>query len=308
MKPCSTEFVAWCAGFFDAEGTISISRHDKKRVNSSPSFVLTAVCYQTERAPLDAMTQTFGGKLYYSSLRIWVWSVGARSAEDFLRAIRPYCRTKRPEIDIALRFRKTFEGRWNQRVERALVREREQYRQALISYRTEKYAKTRVPKEERKKTAAPPRSKQFLAWCAGFFDGDGTIGIMQNVDKSRRRAGQNPSLRHSLQVITYQTQREPLDAMCDVFGGGVYKQKNRVYAWHVGACVAEAFLVAVRPYVRVKGPEIDIALEFRETFEGRGTTRLSEQLLRKREKLRTALNGYRKAKYAKNRKYARSQR
>lgn len=131
MKPCTTEFLAWCAGFFDGEGTINITKrdgvYDQKSKNGKKTYrqpcrthVLDVKIGQNDRRPLDLLKNTFGGCVYFSDRksskyseelkRFWLWDVASLKAEVFLRAIAPFSRVKKEQIKIALKFRDTFTG------------------------------------------------------------------------------------------------------------------------------------------------------------------------------------------------------
>jgi hypothetical protein len=135
----------------------------------------------------------------------------------------------------------------------------------------------------------------FLAWCAGFFDGEGTIVIPRMIDR------RSPIIkeRYTLGVMIYQTEREPLDEIAVEFKGSISKLKTRVFSLHMSSRQAREFLSAIRPYCRVKGPEIDIALEFAGTFIGRAKTRVPADVTNTRAGLRNQLLTFRREKYSK---------
>jgi len=110
---------------------------------------------------------------------------------------------------------------------------------------------------------------KYLIWCAGFFDGEGSICIPYGKRKGRvgTAAGQ-----YWLQVNVTQNQRAPLDALKQRFGGRVNvlsqppdkKLTRPIWRWTIDADKAAAFLREVRPFLRIKGVVADIGLEFQE--------------------------------------------
>jgi len=93
----------------------------------------------------------------------------------------------------------------------------------------------------------PMYDQTFLAWAAGFFDGEGTACILQ---KGRT---------HRLYVCLPQKVREPLDKLKATFGGSVYAGPD-IYRWQVKDVKAADFLAAVLPYLTVKFSVATLAL------------------------------------------------
>lgn len=105
-----------------------------------------------------------------------------------------------------------------------------------------------------------------LAWAAGFFDGEGCVRIQK--ESVQRRL----NLHYLLQVIVVNTDPAPLDALSEWFGGNVHRRDRTdghktLWWWELGSAAAERFLRAIRPYSIVKCEQIDLALEFRATFD-----------------------------------------
>lgn len=107
--------------------------------------------------------------------------------------------------------------------------------------------------------------KLFLAWAAGFFDGEGCVLV------SPRSNGKFHSL------FTSVTQQEPtaLHLFKQRFGGNVtpdktatsdsYERKRGavlVWRWKASSTEAYAFLKAIEPYCVVKAEQVRVALEF----------------------------------------------
>ena len=99
------------------------------------------------------------------------------------------------------------------------------------------------------------------AWAAGFFDGEGHIGISH---RPRQR-------RFVLRIIVVNTDISALQKLRLLFGfGAVHARPRRdaerhrqAYHWQLGAKAAESFLKTVLPYLTVKRRQAEIALEFR---------------------------------------------
>jgi hypothetical protein len=112
------------------------------------------------------------------------------------------------------------------------------------------------------------RTVSELAYLAGFVDGEGCIAIYEN--KTRNGYFQ---VRFSLQASN--TDLRPLRWIASKFGGKVTRrggkrsqdcQRREAYAWYVMNKRAATIMQLIRPYVHVKGEQIDLALQFRGTY------------------------------------------
>jgi len=119
-------------------------------------------------------------------------------------------------------------------------------------------------------------------YTAGFFDGDGCVSILKH-----NRDG--ASTIYSLHVSIRQKRRTHLDKLREKwdFLGSIHENryKYRTYEWVIRSAKAEKFLRSILPYAQIKKDQIEIALEFRETFphhKGQGK-RLDDETLKRRE-------------------------
>jgi len=108
----------------------------------------------------------------------------------------------------------------------------------------------------------------FLAWAAGFFDGEGCVLV------SERKSGAHYA--SSFQLFTTVTQQDPtaLYALKSRFGGNVTPDKTATkgynrklgaflcWRWKASSIEAFRFLQAVEPHVRVKKEQVNIALQW----------------------------------------------
>jgi hypothetical protein len=106
---------------------------------------------------------------------------------------------------------------------------------------------------------------EFLIWAAGFFDGEGCVGIYPG-----RQAGR---VRWRLCLSVVQKDRRPLDLMRERFGGSISRKEDDRWVLTFGPGSASAFLREVRPHLRVKADQADVALEFADRLRaGKATT------------------------------------
>ena len=105
--------------------------------------------------------------------------------------------------------------------------------------------------------------KEFNAYCAGLFDGEGCI----HIEKQQYR-GQKT--RYTLRCKLTMANVTAVNLLAGRFGGSVYKdgwhknsnRNGKLWTWLCQSIVAKQFLLAIRPYLQVKGTEADLALEF----------------------------------------------
>ena len=141
--------------------------------------------------------------------------------------------------------------------------------------------------------------KIFLAWAAGFFDGEGCVLV---IPLSNGKF-------HSL--FTSVTQQDPtaLHLLKQRFGGNVTPDKTAtsnsferkrgatlVWRWKASSVEAHKFLRLIEPYCIVKGEQVRVALEFPcvgVKFVARNP--IPEEVRKKREQIMLTLRDIRKS-------------
>lgn len=123
-----------------------------------------------------------------------------------------------------------------------------------------------------------------LAYIAGLFDGEGSVVIDRSHSNSYR-----------LKVAFTMTNQEGIAHCAQTFGGRVFpsppprRRWSPRYQWHIHGDKAYRFLKAIRPFTRVKSPEIDIALAFFEAYRTVRWQRVTPARIEAGEKARRAL-------------------
>lgn len=106
----------------------------------------------------------------------------------------------------------------------------------------------------------------FLAWAAGFFDGEGCV----LVELSKER-GCKHGFRTALHATVTQTSLPCLELFLERFGGIIVANENKTpngrrwavqYRWSVKNDDAIQFLKAIQPYCVVKKSQVDIAIKY----------------------------------------------
>ena len=107
----------------------------------------------------------------------------------------------------------------------------------------------------------------ILAYLAGVIDSDGCITIV------RHRGRKTQSFGYSLRIIVEQTNRLAIDIFSKMFGGSVgimdnpkhlSKNGKPKFTWYRSSNKAAECIRALLPYLRIKHPQAEIALEYRD--------------------------------------------
>lgn len=100
--------IAWAAGFFDGEGSVSIHAPQPKRGCHNLHISIS----QKVQEPLLEVQRLFGGKIYIKSDKGravgYQWNVGSVKAADMLRQMMPYLVHKNQVAALALDYQATM--------------------------------------------------------------------------------------------------------------------------------------------------------------------------------------------------------
>jgi hypothetical protein len=114
------------------------------------------------------------------------------------------------------------------------------------------------------------------AYAAGFFDGEGYVGIQMRV--GTRCAGPV----YQMRVAAYQDDPRPLRAIAERWGGPVRVRKTPrlrriAYRWLATGPTAAGFLRDVLPFLIVKKEQAMVALEFQASRRNPGRAGLTPE-------------------------------
>jgi hypothetical protein len=116
--------LAWAAGFIDGEGCILIVRATGKRglqnEQSKRWYRIALQVANTRREPLQELVDLFGGYIFEKAVKPGYqpaaeWRAQAGHCRDVLTELLPFLRNKKPEADLALRFRAIQESEMGKR-------------------------------------------------------------------------------------------------------------------------------------------------------------------------------------------------
>jgi hypothetical protein len=111
-----------------------------------------------------------------------------------------------------------------------------------------------------------------LAWVAGFFDGEGCVMVRKYNAPKRSQYPQ-------YQVLVNVAQKNPavLYWIADNFGGSVSVSGQTAH-WQASSVIACNFLRQILPYLKIKGPQAVLALEFQATITSIGGVPLTPEV------------------------------
>lgn len=114
-------------------------------------------------------------------------------------------------------------------------------------------------------------------YIAGFFDGEGSIGLYRGIDHRKRRMKEHKKVRYSFGLIVtiVNTHLKILEVIKQKFGGNIRKHlltsKGKIcWEWRKHGKSAIPFLKALQPYVVVKKEQVVLGLEYERKYKDDG--------------------------------------
>jgi len=109
--------------------------------------------------------------------------------------------------------------------------------------------------------------KEQLLYMAGFFDGEGCVGL-----NKCRSLGATHAFPYRVEVQISQVRKEPLEMFQKRYGGGIYLTKRSlknpnwqdVHHWVIGDRAAEKCLRDMLPHLTLKKDKARLCLEWRD--------------------------------------------
>lgn len=111
--------------------------------------------------------------------------------------------------------------------------------------------------------------KEKLAYFAGLVDGEGYLGIKKDMIKGR---GVSPVFYERMSVASID--KPTIDSFVSFFGvGKIYLHKPKklskrgYWSWEISNKICISVIKQLYPYLKIKKPEADIIIKFRDTFK-----------------------------------------
>lgn len=124
-----------------------------------------------------------------------------------------------------------------------------------------------------------------IAWCAGFFDGDGYVTIQRRKSKAKNGKVYTG---HYLRIGINHVAPEPLHEIQKYLGGkvvkftGVIGNRKPCHQWCLNCNSAAEGLKILLPYLVNKDTVAKLALEFQKTMQ-ENKKQVSDEITNKRE-------------------------
>jgi len=138
MKTLTDVELAYIAGFFDGEGSLTIHENGKPSPRGiSPNHTLQVSICNTDPLIIMWLHSFFGGALSYrkpkkaSWRNIAQWTLRAASTLPFLETIQPFVRMKSEQVEIGIEFQRAKSMRGPKKVSLEEVQWRESQRQKI---------------------------------------------------------------------------------------------------------------------------------------------------------------------------------
>lgn len=138
VESLTTEDLAYMAGFFDGEGSITIHQNYRPSPRGkSPNHTLQVGIGNIDPRVLTWIHSHFGGSFTIRRRRsprhriVAQWIIRCSKAALFLEAIRPFIRMKRDQVDVGIAYQHTKSMRGPKRVMAVDVAWREAQRVAI---------------------------------------------------------------------------------------------------------------------------------------------------------------------------------
>lgn len=113
-----------------------------------------------------------------------------------------------------------------------------------------------------------------LAWCAGFFDGEGFVTIQLRNSKVNGKRYSGYYLRIGINHVAI----EPLKEIQRVLGGTIRQQtahtvvgnRKQRHSWQMGCQAAKSALIQMMPYFKNKQKVAELGIELQNTMGKHG--------------------------------------
>jgi len=271
--------IAYAAGLFDAEGSISIYERRQKHNPYPHSFYQLEVNLTSTHWPTaNWFKNNFGGSISRDKRKkkpCFFWQTRSNIAANFLRKIILDLRVKKLQAELALQFqREQGKNKGYYKITPELCQRRRQFKNQIMAL-NRNVPFTEFPNENK------------IAYTAGLLDGDGSIFISANKPR-----GFSPV--HYLRIGIGICNQSIVVWLRNNFGGMVQIEKGHTgwgdkpfSGWTIGRNRAENILRQILPHLRIKKSQAELALQFqKEKKRCNQTKQLTTEDLEEREQFR----------------------
>jgi hypothetical protein len=117
-----------------------------------------------------------------------------------------------------------------------------------------------------------------LAYLAGIIDGEGCFHICNPGGKT-----------HTLRLFVMNTSKPLIDYLYKTYGGFQYSRKKENsnwkirHEWFVDRAIVDELMPLLGPYLIIKKEHLEVAIEFRKTFQSRDYHKVPDDIRLVRE-------------------------
>ena len=272
--------IAYAAGLFDAEGSVSITKSKRKRC-ISPHYELHINLTSTNWPILNWFKNNFGGCISRDKRKrkaCFQWTTSTNVAANFLQKIIPDLQIKKLQVRLAPQFQAEIRKRKNYkhcRITLESLQRREQFRNQIFIF-NHKHSGTELADECK------------IPYVAGLFDGDGSVSIGR---ESRKK-----SCSHTLRIKLSSNSFKIISWMQNNFNGSTRTDEYKIgafpnSAWRTSSNLAENFLRQIFSRLRLKKLHAELAFQFQNEKKRNNSRRpLTLESLQRREEFRQQMH------------------
>jgi hypothetical protein len=292
-KPIKNTLLAYIAGFFDAEGCVTITRRNSVIKSSNTVrklYTMRCTVCQSDNYVLKVIHECFGGgEVQKPKHTVPVWEIGSYKALKFLYLLEPYVIEKKEEVQVAITYQRTIiDGRTDHVASNAQIPFQES--QYLLLKKLKGKRLKQMPLMEIHPV------EEIYAYLAGFFDGEGFIGIRTIKTKKGK------TYHHIVATVTQGYKGYViLELFRYYFGGAIHSNCNRPghYEWMAVSRQAKVILESLLPYLRIKDEQAKLAIEFQGNIHVKGMQKkLTDEELAVREAQKIMLHNLKSTRMA----------
>lgn len=125
-----------------------------------------------------------------------------------------------------------------------------------------------------------------LAWCAGFFDGEGFVTIQRRNTKINGKEYKG----HYLRIGVNHVAPEPLKELQRKLGGTIRfseskdPKRHSRYSWQMSTQAAANALIKMMPYLKNKNKVAALGIEFQKSIVGK--SKITDEIMTYREAIK----------------------
>ena len=134
------------------------------------------------------------------------------------------------------------------------------------------------------------QSPTELAYLAGFFDGEGYVGISSDHPKWKKGG-----VYYRLRINVTQKNPVVLLKLKSIYGGTLHQGKDGVWKWYADGKMGCCFLSDILPFLQIKKQQAELAIEFQSLNLGKTKTVIQKE---RQKQIAQVVKGMKREQYA----------